>query len=146
MDSYGSNEKLKALDQIENQVLQIMQCATQGLTEFAKDKPSVKNVESQVNHFLKALENVEKSVSEQLRYLSQTSTLQPHEGSSYSSMKVNQMASQRLEHVKSCLNELEHLKMQHQIQFQKYQNSKTQKNEAQQPDNDNVQTIKAENN
>lgn len=141
MESYSSNEKLKVLDQIENQILQIMQCATQALNEFAKDKPSIKNVENQVNQFLKALENVENNVSKQLQYLSQMSTLQPHEGSSYASSKVNQMSLQRLEYVRSCLSDLEHLKIQHQLQLQKCQNSKNQKNETQ----DEVTQIKIEN-
>ena len=122
-----STERMRMLDQIESSVYQVMTHATQALNEFGKDKPSIKNVEGQVNQFLKSLETVESSVSKQLQYLSKVSTLNPHEGSCYASNKTSQMASQRLDHVRSCLNELEHLKVQHQVQLQKYQASKNQK-------------------
>ena len=124
-----SNEKLQALDQIENQVYQMMQSATNALNEFSKDKPSIKNVESQVTQFLRTLDNVESSVSKQIRYLTQVSTLQPHEGSTYASMKVNQMAFQRLEHARTCVSELEHLKLKHQMQLQRFQKARAQKME-----------------
>ncbi|KPM03502.1 Med11-ike [Sarcoptes scabiei] len=109
-----------------------MTFATGSLNEFSKDKPSIKNVENQVSQFVKFLETVDNNVSKQLKYLSQVSTLQPHEGSTYSTMKINQLAQQRLEHVRSCLNDLEHLKLQHQKQLQIYQNSKASRtNETQ---------------
>lgn len=125
MDGYSSNEKLHTLDQIESQIYQMMQFGTNALNEFSKDKPSIKNVENQVSQFVKCLESVDNNVSKQLQYLSQVSTLQPHEGSTYSTMKISQLATHRLELVRSCLNELEHLKLQHQLQLQKYQASKT---------------------
>ncbi|KAH7636231.1 mediator complex subunit 11 [Dermatophagoides farinae] len=131
---HNSSEKLHVLDQIENQIYQMMQFGTAALNEFSKDKPSIKNVESQVSQFVKFLEMVDNNVSKQLQYLSQVSTLQPHEGSTYSTMKINQLAMLRLEHVRSCLTELEHLKKQHQIQLQKYQSSKTAKIEPNQDD------------
>ncbi|KAI2810637.1 hypothetical protein RDWZM_002445 [Blomia tropicalis] len=131
MESSNSNERMRILDQIESNVYQIMTFATQALNEFGKDKPSIKNVESQVNQFLKSLENVETSVSKQLQYLSKVSTLHPHEGSCYASNKVKQMSNQRLELVRSRLNELEHIKIQHQMQIQKFQNSRAQKMDVQ---------------
>ncbi|OTF80120.1 Med11-like protein [Euroglyphus maynei] len=130
----NSSEKLHVLDQIENQIYQMMQFGTVALNEFSKDKPSIKNVENQVSQFVKSLEIVDNNVSKQLQYLSQVSTLQPHEGSTYSSMKINQLAMLRLEHVRSGLTELEHLKKQHQLQLQKYQSSKTAKTEPNQDD------------
>ena len=128
-NSISSSERMRVLDQIENQVYQMMGFANQALNEFGKDKPSIKNVENQVNQFLKSLDNVETNVSKQLQYLSKVSTLHPHEGSCYASNKVNQMGMQRLEHVRTCLNEMEHLKIQHKIELQKYQNSKSEKTE-----------------
>lgn len=124
MDGYSSNEKLHTLDQIESQIYQMMQFGTNALNELSKDKPSIKNVENQVSQFVKCLESVDNNVSKQLQYLSQVSTLQPHEGSTYSTMKISQLATHRLELVRSNLNELEHLKLQHQLQLQKYQASK----------------------
>lgn len=127
--STGFNAKLRTLDQIEEQIHQVMVSAHGALMEVGKDKPSIKHAETQVSQFLKALESVEAGVSKQLQYLSQTSTLQPHEGSCYASLKVNQMASLRLEHVRNTLNELEHLKVQHQLQFQKLKNAKLERTE-----------------
>lgn len=129
---HSSNDKLLMLDQIEGQVYQLMQSATQSLTEFSKDKPSIKSVESQVNQFLKALENVENGISKQIQYLSQVSTLQPHEGSSYASMKTYQLANFRLEHMRSGINNLENLKKQHLLEYQKLDNAQKKRMEARQ--------------
>lgn len=126
----NSSERMRLLEQIESNVYQVMTHATQALNEFGKDKPSIKNVEGQVNQFLKALESVEGNVSKQLQYLSKVSTLHPHEGSCYASNKIAQMGMQRLEHVRSSLNELEQLKHQHQVQMQKYQSSRSPKTET----------------
>lgn len=49
----------------------------------------MKQVESHVTNFLKTLQNVESSLSKHIVYLSQVSTVQPHEGSSYAAQKVS---------------------------------------------------------
>jgi len=143
--NYASNEKMRHLETIEGSVYQLMNHATMALNEFGKDKSSIKNVENHANQFLKSLENVETHVSKHLQNLSKVSTLHPHEGSCYSSNKVNQMSLQRLEHVRSCLNELEHLKHQHQMQNQKFQTSRNQKMEKNSEGGEKVQ-IKSETN
>jgi hypothetical protein len=48
-----------------------------------------------------------KTLSEQIKYLTQVSTGHPHEGSSYPSQKVLQTAWHRLEHAKSRISELD---------------------------------------
>lgn len=141
----NSSERMRMLDSIESNVYQVMSHATQALNEFGKDKPSIKNVEGQVNQFLKSLENVESNVSKQLQYLSKVSTLHPHEGSCYASNKVSQMATQRLEHVRSSLNELEQLKLQHQLQLKNYQNARNPKNEKQEAEENGQVEVKMEN-
>ena len=81
-------------------------CTGRAIGEMGKDKPNAAHVESFTKNFLTSLRNVEKSLAEQINYLSQVATGQPHEGSSYSAQKDAQMSIHRLEHAKSKLNEL----------------------------------------
>ena len=74
--------------------------------EMGKEKPNQTHVENYTKNFLSSLTNVEKRLAEQINYLSQVATGQPHEGSSYSAQKDAQMSIHRKEHAKSKLNEL----------------------------------------
>lgn len=56
---------------------------------------------------------MENKLTDQINYLTQVSTGQPHEGSGYASQKVLQMAWHRLEHARSRVNELDRLKLKH---------------------------------
>jgi mediator of RNA polymerase II transcription subunit 11 len=80
------------------------------LQELGKEKCSQKIVENQTHAFLKSLNNVEMQLSEQINYLTQVSTGQPHEGSGYASAKVLQMAWHRIHHARSRIRELEESK------------------------------------
>lgn len=82
--------------------------------ELSKEKSSQKQAEGQTHQFLKSLSQVESKLTEQINYLTQVSTGQPHEGSGYASQKVLQMAWHRLEHARSRVNELDRLKTKHQ--------------------------------
>lgn len=82
----------------------------QVLQELGKDKSSLKSVENHTTQFLKSLNQVETKLTEQVNYLTQVSTGQPHEGSGYASAKVLQMAWHRIHHVKSRVRELEESK------------------------------------
>lgn len=82
----------------------------QVLQELGKDKSSLKNAENHTTCFLKSLNQVETKLSEQINYLTQVSTGQPHEGSGYGSAKVLQMAWHRISHAKSRVRELEETK------------------------------------
>lgn len=82
----------------------------QSLQELGKDKSSLKAAENHTSQFLKHLNSVEKKLSDQIQYLTQVSTGQPHEGSGYGSAKVLQMAWHRISHVKSRIRELEETK------------------------------------
>lgn len=66
---------------------------------------------------------VESKLSEQLNYLTQVSTGQPHEGSGYASAKVLQMAWHRIQHARSRVRELEDSRM-------KYRQAALQQNRA----------------
>ncbi|XP_013115270.1 mediator of RNA polymerase II transcription subunit 11 [Stomoxys calcitrans] len=103
-------EKIHVLDDIEKEIILCLQSAGQALQELSKEKSSQKNAETQTAQFLKSLQNVEMKLSEQINYLTQVSTGQPHEGSGYASAKVLQMAWHRISHVRSRVRELEETK------------------------------------
>ncbi|XP_049802476.1 mediator of RNA polymerase II transcription subunit 11 [Schistocerca nitens] len=106
-------ERIQVLDTIEKDIITCLQSAGQALTELSKEKSSLKQAEVQTNQFLKTLNQVEAKLTEQINYLTQVSTGQPHEGSGYASQKVLQMAWHRLEHARSRVNELERIKNKH---------------------------------
>lgn len=81
--------------------------------ELSKEKSSLKQAENNTQTFLKTLSAVESKLTDQINYLTQVSTGQPHEGSGYASQKVLQMAWHRLEHARSRVNELERIKVKH---------------------------------
>lgn len=116
-----SKDRLSKLDFIEQQLILALQNSGQAFNELSKDKPSLKSVETTTTQFMKTLEGIETEISKQINYLTQVSTGQAHEGSSYASQKVLHMAWHRLEHARTKLNELERLKATHQIQLQQYQ-------------------------
>ncbi|XP_055836754.1 mediator of RNA polymerase II transcription subunit 11 [Episyrphus balteatus] len=104
-------DKIHALDAIEKDIITCLQSAGQALQELSKEKSSQKNAENQTQQFLKSLSNVESKLSEQINYLTQVSTGQPHEGSGYASTKVLQMAWHRIHHARSRVRELEESKV-----------------------------------
>ncbi|XP_062553168.1 mediator of RNA polymerase II transcription subunit 11 [Armigeres subalbatus] len=104
-------DKIQVLDSIEKELLLCLQSAGQALLELSKEKTSQKATETHTNQFLKSLNIVESKLSEQINYLTQVSTGQPHEGSGYAAAKVLQMAWHRIQHVKSRIKELEECKM-----------------------------------
>ncbi|XP_054707876.1 mediator of RNA polymerase II transcription subunit 11-like isoform X2 [Uloborus diversus] len=93
------NDKLKQLEGLEKDLAAALHAASQAVLELSKEKPSVKQAETYSSTFLKTLENVENG--------------QAHEGSSYASQKMMQMAWHRFKHTQSKLIELERLKVQH---------------------------------
>lgn len=82
----------------------------QSLLELGKEKTSQKAVENNTQQFLKSLNIIETKLSEQINYLTQVSTGQPHEGSGYASAKVLQMAWHRIQHARSRVHELDESK------------------------------------
>ena len=68
-----------------------------------------------VTQFMNSLQEIDSKLTENIKYLSQVSTGQPHEGSSYASQKVLQMAWHRLEHARSRVGELDRYKIKFEI-------------------------------
>jgi len=110
--------KLHLLEETEQRIAKCLEFAGQALNELSKDKPSGKNAESLTSQFVKSLESIENDLSSQINYLTTVSTGQPHEGSCYAAQKDLQMAQHRQEHVKSRLNELDRLRIEHRQQEQ----------------------------
>jgi len=108
----GPMDRLNALEAIEKEIVTCLQNAGQALNEMGKDKPSQKQVDIHSSNFLKALNRVEVELSGHINYLTQVSTGQAHEGSSYAAQKTLQMAWHRLEHARAKVVELERNKNQ----------------------------------
>ncbi|XP_030375883.1 mediator of RNA polymerase II transcription subunit 11 [Scaptodrosophila lebanonensis] len=125
-------DKIHALDEIEKEIILCMQSAGQALQELGKEKCSQKNAETQSQQFLKSLSSVESKLSEQINYLTQVSTGQPHEGSGYASAKVLQMAWHRIQHARSRVRELEETKARHSHAARKQQKRQQEDAAAQQ--------------
>lgn len=79
----------------------------QSFQELGKEKTSQKAVENNTQQYLKSLKIIESKLSEQINYLTQVSTGQPHEGSGYASAKVLQMAWHRIQHARSRVRGME---------------------------------------
>lgn len=105
-----NGDRLRQLDQIEHDLVNALCNAGQSLSELAKDEPNVKIVDRETRSFLETLERVESEISKQLVYLTQVSTGQTHEGSCYGHQKVLNMSNDRLEHVKSKVQDLKNIK------------------------------------
>lgn len=121
-------DKIQALDAIEKEIILCIQSAGknnrkhqnphlpkrlrkgQSLQELGKEKSSQKAAENHTQQFLKSLSIVESKLTEQINYLTQVSTGQPHEGSGYASAKVLQMAWHRIQHARSRVRELDESK------------------------------------
>ncbi|XP_076256897.1 mediator complex subunit 11 [Rhynchophorus ferrugineus] len=106
-------ERIQVLDSIEKDIITCLNSAGQVFLELSKEKSSLKQAENHTQTFLKTLGSVENKLTDQINYLTQVSTGQPHEGSGYASQKVLQMAWHRLEHARSRVNELEKIKFKH---------------------------------
>ncbi|KAF5287118.1 hypothetical protein FQR65_LT12341 [Abscondita terminalis] len=106
-------ERIQVLDSIEKDIITCLHSAGQAFVELSKEKSSLKQAENHTQTFLKTLGVVETKLTDQINYLTQVSTGQPHEGSGYASQKVLQMAWHRLEHARSRVNELDRLKVKH---------------------------------
>jgi mediator of RNA polymerase II transcription subunit 11 len=111
MAAQNSKDRLPQLETIEQQIASALQYAGQALIETSKDKPILRQVDTNTSQFMKMMENVETGLSEQINYLTTVSTGQPHGGSSYAAQKDMQMAYHRQEHVRSRIAELERLRV-----------------------------------
>lgn len=95
------------------------------MQELGKEKTSQKAVENNTQQFLKSLKIIESKLSEQINYLTQVSTGQPHEGSGYASAKVLQMAWHRIQHARSRVREMEDSKNKYKSLLERQQQKHT---------------------
>jgi len=63
--------KMEQLDKVEKDIVSCLQTAGQALAEVAKDKPSQKQVDLLVTQFMTVLANIDSSLTDHIRYLSQ---------------------------------------------------------------------------
>lgn len=103
-------ERFKDLETIENDITTSLQCAGKAIYELSKDRTSIKQVENQSYQFLKSLSDIQCKLTDQINYLTQVTTSLPHENSGYAAQKELDMAQQRVNHVHSRVQAMEHLK------------------------------------
>ncbi|VDI78286.1 mediator of RNA polymerase II transcription subunit 11-like [Mytilus galloprovincialis] len=103
----GPVERIQQLDIIEREIATAIHSAGLALQELAKEKPQAKQIETHTTTFMKTLMEVEKKMTNHINYLTQVSTGQPHEGSSYAASKDLTLAYHRIDHIKSRLATLE---------------------------------------
>ncbi|XP_064408832.1 mediator of RNA polymerase II transcription subunit 11 [Latimeria chalumnae] len=101
-----ANERLRVLEEIEKEIAAILQNAGSVTSELSKEKPNERLLDRQASQFTASVQKVESELSNQIRYLTQVATGQPHEGSSYSARKDCQMALHRVDHARRKLGEL----------------------------------------
>ena len=89
MSASPAEARIEQLEQIEEDVIAILRSAGNCVVEIAKDRPSQKAVDANVQQVMTNIKSVDSKLSEQIKYLTQVSTGHPHEGSSYASQKVN---------------------------------------------------------
>jgi len=99
--------RIEELKSIEQEVVLILESAGLAMQEMGKDRASQKAIDTHNQQVMASIRNVDAKLSEQIKYLTQVSTGQAHEGSSYPSQKVLQTAWHRLEHAKTRIGELE---------------------------------------
>lgn len=101
-----SGDRLKQLEEIEKDIVKVIRSAGETLEELSKEAPLEDRINSTATKFLKSLEGVEKGLTEQIGYLTQVATGQPHEGSTYGAEKNFELLRCRTKSVKDQLVEI----------------------------------------
>lgn len=87
MSSSQSQDRLKQLQEIEKEIIKVVSNAGHALQELSKEQPVKENLNMHTREFLNSLQGVEKGLLEQITYLTEVATGQPHEGSIYGAEK-----------------------------------------------------------
>ncbi|XP_071189446.1 mediator of RNA polymerase II transcription subunit 11-like isoform X1 [Salvelinus alpinus] len=66
-----ANDRLRALEEVENQIATILQCAGNVVLELSKDKHNGSFLDRQLSQFTGSVNRVETELSSQIRYLTQ---------------------------------------------------------------------------
>ncbi|XP_028653798.1 mediator of RNA polymerase II transcription subunit 11 [Erpetoichthys calabaricus] len=101
-----ANDRLRALEEVEKEIGTVLQCAGNIILELSKEKHNASFLDRQLSQFTTSVNRVETELSNQIRYLTQVATGQPHEGSTYSARKDCQMALNRVDYARVKLGEL----------------------------------------
>lgn len=97
-------ERLKKLDEVETQVMQIMQSAGGTLEELSKDVPSDKQIETYARNFRNTVKEVEFELNSHLNYLGQISAGLPYECHVYKETVELTLSAERLKNVEKMLS------------------------------------------
>ncbi|CAB3998636.1 mediator of RNA polymerase II transcription subunit 11-like [Paramuricea clavata] len=87
MSSSQSQDRLKQLQEIEKEIVKVVSSAGHALQELSQEQPVEENLNMHTREFLNSLQGVEKGLLEQITYLTEVATGQPHEGSIYGAEK-----------------------------------------------------------
>lgn len=101
-----TRDRLKRLEDIEKDIVRVIRSAGETISELSKDMPSEDIVNSRATEFVKSLEGVERGLSEQISYLTQVATGQPHEGSAYGIEKDLDISCSQMSYVGEKLKEI----------------------------------------
>ena len=80
--------KMEQLDKVEKEIVSCLQTGGQALAEVARDKPSQKQVDLLVTQFMTCLGNIDSSLTDHIRYLSQVSRAEKLSGLLSASLRV----------------------------------------------------------
>eukprot|EP00794_Sanderia_malayensis_P011252 gene11252-12432_t len=64
-------ERLRQLEETEQDITEVIKCASIALGELAKEAPSEDTITRNTTEFIKKLEDIERNLLEQINYMSQ---------------------------------------------------------------------------
>ncbi|CDW55939.1 Mediator of RNA polymerase II transcription subun it 11 [Trichuris trichiura] len=105
VESMSFSERLAKLDDVEKSIVHLVQSAGQCLAEIGKDKTATRLAESQAQDFTRRLQAIEKTIIEQINYLSEVGVGAAHESSAYSQVQVKLAVEEKVNYVYEMLAE-----------------------------------------
>ncbi|XP_031687962.1 mediator of RNA polymerase II transcription subunit 11 isoform X2 [Oncorhynchus kisutch] len=92
-----ANDRLRALEEVENQIATILQCAGNVVLELSKDKHNASFLDRQLSQFTGSVNRVETELSSQIRYLTQVTHADRHSCTFTGAVRVEtELSSHRL--------------------------------------------------
>uniref|UniRef100_A0A5S6QKW6 Mediator of RNA polymerase II transcription subunit 11 n=1 Tax=Trichuris muris TaxID=70415 RepID=A0A5S6QKW6_TRIMR len=99
VESMSFSERLAKLDDVEKSIVHLVQSAGQCLAEIGKDKTATRLAESQAQDFVRRLQTIEKTIIEQINYLSEVGVGAAHESSAYSQLQAKLATEEKVNYV-----------------------------------------------
>ncbi|XP_028395211.1 mediator of RNA polymerase II transcription subunit 11-like [Dendronephthya gigantea] len=106
MSSLQSQDRLQQLQEIEKEIVKVVSSAGHALQEISQEQPNHENLNTHTREFLNSLQGVEKGLLDQITYLTEVATGQPHEGSIYGAEKDFALTCQGTKIAKQRLTDL----------------------------------------